>query len=304
MNQYSNFSKRLYDIIKTHNVLLNEPMKNHTSFKVGGPVDFLITPENYDEVVNSIKLCNEEKIPYYIIGKGSNLLVKDGGFRGAVIKLTKLNKIEVIDRTITVQGGADLCDVSTAALQYNLTGFEFACGIPGTVGGAVAMNAGAYDGEIKNVIAKALVVDKQGNLIKLNKEELELGYRMSAVQIHGYTVLESSFNLSVGEHDKIKARIDDLTKKREDKQPLEYPSAGSTFKRPEGYFVGKLIEDCSLKGYTIGGAQVSQKHGGFVINKGDATAKDILDLIQYIQKTIKDRFGVELHPEVRIIGED
>lgn len=304
MNQYRNFSERLYAIIKPNNIVLNEPMKNHTSFKVGGPVDILVIPENYDEVVKAVKLCNEESIPYYIIGKGSNLLVRDGGFRGAVIKLTKLDKIEVKGEIITVQCGADLCEVSEAALQHNLTGFEFACGIPGTVGGAVTMNAGAYNGEISQVIKNALVVDKAGNLITLNKEELELGYRMSSVQKYGYTVLETQFKLSIGEHDKIKERVDDLTKKREDKQPLEFPSAGSTFKRPEGYFVGKLIEDCSLKGYTIGGAQVSEKHGGFIVNKGDATAKDILNLIHHIQNTIKEKFGVELHPEVRIIGED
>lgn len=304
MNQCKDFCNKLYNILQLEDIAVDEPMKNHTSFKVGGPADILVTPESYNDVVNIIKLCNEEKIHYYIVGRGSNLLVKDGGFRGIIIKLTRLDKTKVENERIIVQSGVDLCKVSELALESNLTGFEFACGIPGTVGGAVTMNAGAYNGEISQVIESALVVDKEGNLINLNKEQLELGYRMSAIQKYGYTVLEVTFKLSKGEHSLIKARIDDLTKKREEKQPLEYPSAGSTFKRPEGYYTGKLIEDCSLKGHIIGGAQVSEKHAGFIINKGNATAKDILDLISFIQNIIKDRFNVDLHPEVRVIGED
>jgi UDP-N-acetylmuramate dehydrogenase len=304
MNQYKDFSTKLYNILTAENILIDEPMKNHTSFKVGGPADALVTPESYEEVVNVIKLCNENKVPYYILGKGSNLIVRDGGFRGIIIKLTKLDEITVEAERITVQSGVDLCKVSKIALENNLTGFEFACGIPGTVGGAVTMNAGAYNGEISQVIDSALVVDMNGNLIKLNKEQLELGYRMSAIQKYNYTVMEVSFKLSYGEFHKIKARIDDLTKKREDKQPLEYPSAGSTFKRPEGYFTGQLIEESALKGFSIGGAQVSEKHAGFIINKQNATAMDILNLIAHVQQVIKARYDVELHPEVRIIGED
>jgi len=304
MNRYKDLCNKLYKIVQSENVAVDEPMKNHTSFKVGGPVDILVTPENYDEIVKVIKLCNEEDMTYYIIGRGSNLIVRDGGFRGIIIKLTKLDKIKVEGERLIVQSGVDLCKVSEAALENSLKGFEFACGIPGTVGGAVTMNAGAYNGEISQVIESALVVDKNGKLITLNKEELELGYRMSAIQKYGYTVLEVTFKLIKGEYSSIKERIDDLTKKREDKQPLEYPSAGSTFKRPEGHYTGKLIEESKLKGFSIGGAQVSEKHAGFIINKGDATAKDILDLIAYIQNTIKSNFDVELHPEVRIIGED
>lgn len=304
MNQYKDFSIELNNILGSKDVVFDEPMKNHTSFKVGGPADILVSPENYDKVIDVIKLCNEKNIPYYIIGKGSNLIVRDGGFRGIIIKLTKLDNIYVEDEKIIVQGGADLCKVSDAALENSLTGFEFACGIPGTVGGAVTMNAGAYDGEISNVIESALVIDKEGNLKTLSKEQLELGYRMSAIQKYGYTVLEVIFKLQHGEHETIKRRIDDLTKKREDKQPLEYPSAGSTFKRPEGYYTGKLIEDCCLKGFGIGGAEVSQKHAGFIINKGNATAKDILNLISHVQRTIKEKYNVELHTEVRIIGEE
>jgi UDP-N-acetylmuramate dehydrogenase len=279
-------------------------MKNHTSFKVGGPADILVYPKNYDEVVNIIKLCNEDRIPFYIIGRGSNLVVRDGGYRGLIIKLTKLDTIKVQEEMVIVQGGADLCKVSDAALNNDLTGFEFACGIPGTVGGAVTMNAGAYNGEVSQVIYSALVVDKEGNLINLDREQLDLGYRTSAVQQHAYTVLEVSFKLKKGDHEKIKNRIDELTRRREDKQPLEYPSAGSTFKRPEGYFTGQLIEECSLKGHSIGGAEVSQKHAGFIINKGGATAKDVLSLIEHVQEVVKERFNVELHPEVRIIGEE
>lgn len=304
MNQCKNFINDFNNILGKENISIDEPMKNHTSFKVGGPADILVTPKNYEEVVKIIKFCNQKNLPYYIIGRGSNLLVKDGGFRGVIIKLTSLNKIQVLDEKIIAQGGADLSAVSDEALKHSLTGFEFACGIPGTVGGAVTMNAGAYNGEISQVIESALVVDKKGNLITLNKDELELGYRISAIQKYEYTVLEATFKLTKGEYNKIKERIDDLTRKRQEKQPLEYPSAGSTFKRPEGYFTGKLIEESNLKGYTIGGAQVSEKHAGFVINKNNATAEDIINLIKHIQNTIKTKYNVELQPEVRIIGEE
>lgn len=304
MNEYKEFSSQLIKFLRAEDIVIDEPMKNHTSFKVGGPADILVTPETFEEVVNIIKLCNERKVPYYIVGKGSNLIVRDGGFRGVIIKLTRLDKITVNGDMIIVQSGADLCRVSEIALEKSLAGFEFACGIPGTVGGAVTMNAGAYNGEISQVIHSALVVDKNGELLSLNKEQLELGYRLSAVQKHGYTVLEVTFKLANGNYAKIKDRIEDLTKKREDKQPLEFPSAGSTFKRPEGHYTGQLIEECALKGYSIGGAQVSQKHAGFIINKGEASATDILSLIGHVQKTVKDRFDVELQPEVRIIGEE
>lgn len=304
MNQYKDFSSKLCEFLAIEDVVINEPMKNHTSFKVGGPADVLVTPNNYEQVVNVIKLCNENRIPYYIVGKGSNLIVKDGGYRGIIIKLTKLNNISVNEEMVIVQSGSDLCKVSEVALENNLTGFEFACGIPGTVGGAVTMNAGAYNGEVSQVIYSALLVDKDGNLLSLDKEHLELGYRISAVQKYGYTVLEVTFKLVKGDYNKIKYRIDELTRRREDKQPLEFPSAGSTFKRPEGHFTGQLIEECALKGYGIGGAEVSQKHAGFIINKGNATAKDVLSLIGYVQNTVKNKFDVELQPEVRIIGEE
>ncbi|MBE6047726.1 MAG: UDP-N-acetylmuramate dehydrogenase, partial [Clostridium sp.] len=229
---------------------------------------------------------------------------KDGGMRGVVIALTKLNKIQSKGNFIKADAGVLLKDVSDKAVENSLTGFEFACGIPGSVGGAVFMNAGAYGGEIKNVILEAEVMDNEGNIIVLSKDELELGYRTSKVMKENLIVISAIFQLELGEKEVIESRVEELTRKREEKQPLEYPSAGSTFKRPEGYFAGKLIQDAGLKGYSIGGAAVSEKHSGFVINKNGATAKDILDLIKYVQQEVYKQFGVELHTEVRILGED
>jgi UDP-N-acetylmuramate dehydrogenase len=306
MNLYISYFDDFKNIIKSENgnVFLDEPMKNHTSFKVGGAVDIMVIPGNYEELQKSIKICIKESIPYLIIGNGSNLLVKDKGIRGVVIKLTAINEVKVEDARIIAGSGALLSDVSEIALEHSLAGFEFACGIPGCVGGAVAMNAGAYGGQIDSVIENALIIDKKGEFQRLNKEQLELGYRSSAILKYDYSVVEASFKLERGEYGQIKEAIDDLQGKRRDKQPLEFPSAGSTFKRPEGYFAGKLIEDSGLKGVQLGGAQVSQKHSGFIINTGNATAGDVLALIAHVQKTVFDKFGVELHTEVRIIGED
>lgn len=304
MNEFLDFSLKLKAALRPDIILVDELMKKHTSFKVGGPVDIMIVPSNYEELQKAIKLCFESEIPYYVIGNGSNLLVKDKGIRGVVIKLTGLREIKVENTTIISQSGALLSDVSEKALQASLSGLEFACGIPGCVGGAVAMNAGAYISEIANVIESAIVIDKSGNFKTLNKEELELGYRNSAILKYDYTVVEATFRLKPGIYEEIKSTIDDLQQKRSDKQPLEYPSAGSTFKRPTGYFAGKLIEDAGLKGLSIGDAEVSKKHSGFIINKGNASAKDILDLIGLVQSKVYERFGVELQTEVRIMGED
>lgn len=304
MNKFREFSTKLTEILDSKDIEIDEPMKNHTSFKVGGPVDILVNPENHKQVLDIISLCKEDNVPYYIIGNGTNLLVKDGGIRGVVIKLCKLNEITLDQDKLIAKSGALLKDVSDIALKQGLAGFEFACGIPGSIGGAVAMNAGAYNGEISNVIESAKVIDNEGNIKILNKDQLELGYRMSSILKHGYTVIEVTFKLHKGEQEKIKDRIEDLSKRRSDKQPLEYPSAGSTFKRPEGYFAAKLIEDSGLKGMRVGDAEVSEKHSGFIINKGNATAKDILDLIKLVQNTVKDKFNVDLFTEVRIMGED
>ena len=304
MNQYMEFYKLLGEFYNEEDITVDSPMSEHIYFRVGGPADILVTPVNEEQVVNTLKLCREYNVPYFILGNGSNILVKDGGISGVVIKFNKLNKITTEGNCVTAQSGALLKDVSKAALENNLRGFEFACGIPGSIGGAVYMNAGAYDGEMAHVIKSARVIDENCNIKNLTKEELELGYRSSIVMKKGYVVIEATVELESGEYASIKDKIDDLTNRRESKQPLEYPSAGSTFKRPEGYFAGKLIQDSGLKGFSIGGAAVSEKHSGFVINKGGATAKDVLDVIAHVQKTVKENFDVELHTEVRIIGRD
>jgi UDP-N-acetylmuramate dehydrogenase len=304
LNKFKNFAINLREILNREDIKIDEPMKYHTSFKVGGPADILLTPKDFQQVVDVIKFCRKNNIPFYIMGNGSNLLVKDGGIRGMIIKLIKLNHIIVEGNKITAGSGASLKDVSTAALQNSLTGIEFACGIPGSVGGAVTMNAGAYNGEISNVVESAKVVDKFGRIRILDREKLKLGYRMSSILMYGYTVLEVTFNLEKGEYDRIKKRIDDLNRRRREKQPLEYASAGSTFKRPEGHFAAKLIEDSGLKGESVGDAQVSEKHSGFIINRGNATASDILNLIEIVQCRVKAKFNVDLYTEVRIIGED
>ncbi|EOU1912569.1 UDP-N-acetylmuramate dehydrogenase [Clostridium perfringens] len=304
MNQYMEFYKLLGEFYNEEDITVDSPMSEHIYFRVGGPADILVTPVNEEQVVNTLKLCREYNVPYFILGNGSNILVKDGGISGVVIKFNKLNKITTEGNCVIAQSGALLKDVSKAALENNLRGFEFACGIPGSIGGAVFMNAGAYDGEMAHVIKSARVIDENCNIKNLTKEELELGYRSSIVMKKGYVVIEATVELESGEYASIKDKIDDLTNRRESKQPLEYPSAGSTFKRPEGYFAGKLIQDSGLKGFSIGGAAVSEKHSGFVINKGGATAKDVLDVIAHVQKTVKENFDVELHTEVRIIGRD
>lgn len=297
--------KNLFNNIYSEDkIKINELMKEHINFEVGGPADILLIPSKVEQIIESIKICKENNIPYFVMGNGSNLLVKDGGIRGVVIKLTGLTNLEVNEEEIKADCGVMLKELSDKALENSLTGLEFACGIPGTVGGAVFMNAGAYNGEIKNVIKEAQVITSSGEIVTLSKDELELGYRTSKVMKDNSIVINATFKLEKGNKEEIKETIDDLTQKREEKQPLEYPSAGSTFKRPEGYFAGKLIQDSGLKGYSIGGAAVSSKHSGFVINKDNATAKDILDLIAYIQAEVKKQFGVELHTEVRIIGED
>ena len=304
MDQYLKYKDLFEKIYLEDEIMINEDMKNHIYFKVGGPADIFLTPKSIEQLSETVKICKQNNIPYLIIGNGSNLLVKDGGIRGVVIALTKLDKLQSKGNFIKAEAGVLLKDVSDRAVENSLTGFEFASGIPGSVGGAVFMNAGAYDGEIKNVILEAEVLDEEGNVIVLNRDELELGYRTSRVMKDNLVVLSAIFQLELGEKEAIQSRVDELTAKREEKQPLEYPSAGSTFKRPEGYFAGKLRQDGGLKGYSVGGAAVSEKHSGFVINKGGATAKDILHLIKYIQDEVYKQFGVELHTEVRILGED
>ncbi len=282
----------------------NEPLKDYLYTKMGGEADVLVIPDTYEQVAKTVQYANLHNIPFMILGNGSNLIIKDGGIEGIVILLTKLDQVSHEGNIITAQSGARIIDVSRYALDCSLTGLEFACGIPGTVGGAVYMNAGAYGGEIKDVLESIIAVDRDGNVIKVNAEDLGLNYRTSNVPDNGYIVLEATFKLTEGDPALIKEVMDDLTFKRESKQPLEYPSCGSVFKRPPGYFAGKLIQDSNLQGVSIGDAEVSKKHAGFIINKGNATATDYIALIHHVQKTVKEKFGVELEREVRIIGRD
>lgn len=304
MKQNEKLFKQLQDVMDTTNIKVDEPMKSHTYFKVGGLADIFVTPENVEEVQAIINICTENKVDYYLIGNGSNLLVRDGGIRGVVIKLTNLNKIEVEGNKIIAQSGARLYNVTKLALDEGLSGIEFASGIPGSIGGASAMNAGAYDGEMSMVLESMLAIDNNGELITLTNGEMELTYRSSAILKHGYTVVQVKLNLHEGDKEAIKARMDILAQRRSDKQPLEYPSAGSTFKRPEGHFAGLLIQECGLKGTYVGGAQVSEKHSGFIINRKNASAKDILDLIVLVQQEVEKKFGVQLQTEVKVWGEE
>jgi UDP-N-acetylmuramate dehydrogenase len=296
--------EKLINITSEQNVMVNEPLKNHTYTRLGGRADLLVTPETYEQVREIVKLANEEGVPFTLLGNGSNLIVKDGGIRGIVMNLNKLNEIKTDGTKVIAQSGARIIDTSREALKQHLTGLEFACGIPGSVGGALYMNAGAYGGEVKDCLESAMVVDRNGELRSLNADELDLEYRRSNIPDKGYIVLEGTFALKEGNYEEIKAIMDDLTFKRESKQPLEYPSCGSVFKRPPGYFAGKLIQDSGLQGKQIGGAQVSLKHAGFIVNKDNATADEYIRLIRHVQSTVKDKFGVTLEREVRIIGED
>lgn len=303
MNHHPIYEK-LINITSKQNVMVDELLSNHTYTRLGGKADILVTPETYEEVQAIIKLANSEKVAFTLLGNGSNLIVKDGGIRGIVMNLKGLASIRTAENSIVAESGARIIDVSRNALDNRLSGLEFACGIPGSVGGALFMNAGAYGGEIKDVLVSAKVVDKEGNLLTLSTEELEMDYRTSNIPEKGYIVLEATFALQPGEYEQIKAVMDDLTYKRESKQPLEYPSCGSVFKRPPGYFAGKLIQDSDLQGKQIGGAQVSLKHAGFIVNKDGASASEYIALIQHVQKTVNEKFGVKLEREVKIIGED
>jgi UDP-N-acetylmuramate dehydrogenase len=284
--------------------LYNEPMKNHTSFKLGGPVDIFVEPDNTEELVKAISHLREQKVPYYIMGNGSNLLVSDKGLRGAVVKIgEKFSRVDIDGDRVIAESGILLSSLSKIAAKNSLAGMEFASGIPGTLGGAVAMNAGAYGGEMKDIIEWVEVLDQELKLIRLQNVEMEFGYRKSVVEQRGYIVIRSCLKLKQGNPEEIYAIMADLTQKRTSKQPLHLPSAGSTFKRPEGYFAGKLIEDAGLRGFSIGGAQVSPLHCGFVVNNGEATAQDVYDLIRHVQKTVYEKFNVNLETEVKMLGE-
>ena len=302
MNQ--ELGKKLLSILKEEQVKKDEPMKSHTTFRVGGPAAYFVTPQTAEEVAKVMEVCIQEKVPYYIVGNGSNLLVSDKGYEGVIIQIYKqMNQVEVEGIQIRAQAGALLSMIAKKALDAELTGFEFAAGIPGTLGGACVMNAGAYGGEMKDVLQSVTVLTDKGEVKTLAKEELELGYRTSVIAKKGYIVLEAVIELQKGAKEAIRAVMDDLKERRVTKQPLEYPSAGSTFKRPEGYFAGKLIQDAGLRGFRVGGAQVSEKHCGFVINKDQATASDVMNLMNQVSDKVYEEFGVRLQPEVKRLGE-
>lgn len=296
--------KELVEIVTEENVTKDKPLKEHTYTKLGGHADYFVTPTTADEVRQVVAYAKKKDIPFMLLGNGSNLIIKDGGIRGIVMYLGKLTNMAVEGTVLRAEAGALIVAASRLALEHSLTGLEFACGIPGSVGGALFMNAGAYGGEIKDVLVSATIVDEAGNIREILAEDLDLMYRTSNISRNGYIVLEAKFQLEEGDYDAIKAVMDDLTYKRESKQPLEYPSCGSVFKRPPGYFAGKLIQDSNLQGFTIGGAQVSLKHAGFIVNINQATASEYISLIEHVQKVVYDNFGVKLEREVRIIGED
>lgn len=296
--------KGLIDILGENIVLLDEPMKNHTSFRVGGNADAMIQPSTIEELKKAMEYIKEHNIPYYVMGNGSNIIVGDKGFRGTIIKIfSRMCHVEVQGEFMDIKAGALMTVIASKALENSLTGFEFASGIPGTFGGAVCMNAGAYGGEIKDILVSVNVLTKDGEVKTLNADELELSYRHSIIPKEEYIVLSGRIKLKKGVYDNIKEEMSRLSAQRREKQPLSYPSAGSTFKRPEGYFAGKLISDAGLKGYNINGAEVSEKHAGFVINKGNATASDIVEVIKHCQETVYKKFGVKLETEVKMIGE-
>lgn len=297
------FLTELQNVMGGSGIFMEEPMKKHTTFRVGGPADVLVQPDE-TALAAILALCRQYYVPYSFIGNGSNLLVGDKGIRGVVIEMTDpMGNIEVHGTKITAQAGAMLSKIANTAASNGLGGMEFAAGIPGSVGGAVVMNAGAYGGEMKDIIEKVYVLDENGARLELDRDALDFGYRHSCIPEKKYIVTKVVLELVPRNEAEIRSEMKELNEKRAEKQPLQYPSAGSTFKRPEGYFAGKLIMDAGLRGYQVGGAQVSEKHCGFVINKGDATAADICQLMQDVSDKVQAQFGVVLEPEVKMIGE-
>ena len=299
------FYNKLKAIVSERQIKLDEPMENHTSLHIGGKVDYLVLPESVEEIKEVIALCRQSGMPYYVIGNGSNLLVSDSGYRGLIIKLGEnFSKAEVKeDGIICAQAGILLSKLANIAAEHSLTGLEFASGIPGTLGGAVTMNAGAYDGEMKQCLLRARLLDEEGNVLEYDVEQLQMGYRKSILQSLPYIVLEADIKLVSGDKELIRLKLNTLNRQRREKQPLDKFSAGSTFKRPEGYFAGKLIADAGLRGYQVGDAAVSEKHCGFIINKEHATARDFLKVMEDVSRIVYEKFGVRLEPEVKMLGD-
>ncbi|MBR5914444.1 MAG: UDP-N-acetylmuramate dehydrogenase [Selenomonadaceae bacterium] len=299
------FKNKLVEFLRGDQFIFHAPMCEHTTFKIGGAADVLVFPSNIEEVAAIIKLADEFNLPCTILGNGSNVLILDNGIRGVVVKFSDkfFGTIRAEGEKIIAGAGALLKDVSKFAAEKSLSGLEFAVGIPGSLGGAVYMNAGAYGGEMKNIVAKVTAVSKSAEILTFNADALNLGYRQSIFQKNDCAICEVELNLTRGNFDEIKNQMAEFTRKRESKQPLEFPSAGSTFKRPKGYFAGTLIDKTGLKGLKVGGAMVSEKHAGFVVNAGGATAEDVLNLIKEVSRRVNEAHGVTLTPEVRIIGE-
>lgn len=284
------------------NILLNEPMKNHTTFKIGGNADYIVMPETKEQAVNILSFLEQNNVSHFVIGNGSNLLVKDEGYRGVIVKLGQnFSSVTTCDGFIKADAGALLSKISNAALSASLTGFEELSGIPGSLGGAIFMNAGAYGKEIKDVLYDITYINKSGEVKTIKADEVKMEYRETFFSDNNFTVLGATLKLNNGDKEKITGRVREVTKLRTEKQPLNFPSAGSTFKRPVGYFAGKLIEDCGLKGYSVGGAKVSEKHAGFIINYDNASFKDVYDLTEDVKKIVKEKFDVELELEVKVL---
>lgn len=304
MSNYQHFVNSISDDVMEDNIKTLEPIKHHTFTKLGGVADLFITPSSFTEIQAVLKQAKKFNIPVTILGSGSNVIVRDGGIRGITLCLTKFNHISIKNDVITAQSGAAIIAVSNFALKNELTGLEFACGIPGSVGGALYMNAGAYGGQISDVLEKARVITRNGEIVTMSKAEMQLGYRKSIFMDRDFVILEAEFQLKQGDHKLIKREMDEFTFARQSKQPLEYPSCGSVFKRPPGYFAGKLIQDSKLQGTRVGGAEVSTKHAGFIVNIDQATSKDYIDLINVIKGTVKKNFEIDLETEVIFLGEE
>lgn len=300
MKQYEN---ELKSLLPQSLIKVDEPLKNYTYTHTGGNADFYITVYSHEDAKNTLIFCKENDIPVTILGNGSNLIIRDGGIRGVVLNTLELKEIRREGNTVYAGSGARIIDVSRFARDHSLSGLEFACGIPGSVGGAVYMNAGAYGGEIKDVLVEIIAVTPEGEIITVGKDDLHLGYRKSVVQENDYLVLQAIFELEESDQADIQSVMDELTHLRESKQPLELPSCGSVFQRPPGHFAGKLIQDSNLQGHRIGGVEVSKKHAGFMVNVHNGTGSDYEALIAHVQDVVYDKFGVKLEREVRIIGE-
>lgn len=304
MNQ-SAIKELLAQQLSADTVKINEEMKKHTTFRIGGPASVFVEVEREEDLVTAVKLCSQEQVPFFILGNGSNLLVSDEGYDGVVLHIgAGMRKISVEGTQITAQAGAMLSQVAHAALEHGLTGMEFAAGIPGSLGGACMMNAGAYGGEMSQILTSVRALSPEGEIVELPVEMLDLGYRHSMMMEKSYIVLSAEIRLETGDKATIHARMDELKAQRTSKQPLDMPSAGSTFKRPEGAFAGKLIMDAGLRGYRVGDAMVSEKHCGFVVNAGHATAQDVCQLIRNVHEIVKEKFDKELDPEIRFLGFD